>query len=124
MFSAPLIVALSALGELLNSFQRSIHPIPPPLTCTRLLAWLLASSLAACCHEVSAFHAPLSMKASTAALSRREVLKYGAISIAATGIASIASPYPAMAEDGPYTLPDLPYDYAALEPHIDTATMK
>jgi len=28
------------------------------------------------------------------------------------------------APDGPYTLPDLPYDYAALEPHIDTLTMQ
>ncbi len=26
--------------------------------------------------------------------------------------------------DGPFTLPDLPYAYDALEPHIDTATMK
>ncbi len=26
--------------------------------------------------------------------------------------------------DGPYSLPPLPYDYADLEPHIDTATMK
>jgi Fe-Mn family superoxide dismutase len=24
----------------------------------------------------------------------------------------------------PYTVPDLPYDYAALEPHIDEATMR
>ncbi len=28
------------------------------------------------------------------------------------------------APDGPHTLPDLPYDYAALEPHIDTLTMQ
>src|SRR3954453_16588738 len=28
------------------------------------------------------------------------------------------------APDGPYTLPDLPYDYAALESHIDTLTMQ
>lgn len=31
--------------------------------------------------------------------------------------------FPAMA-DGPYTLPDLPYPYEALEPYIDAATMK
>src|ERR671932_604821 len=24
----------------------------------------------------------------------------------------------------PYTVPDLPYDYAALEPHVDEATMR
>jgi len=28
------------------------------------------------------------------------------------------------APDGPFTLPELPYDYAALEPHIDTLTMQ
>lgn len=28
------------------------------------------------------------------------------------------------AADGPYSLPDLPYAYEALEPHIDAATMK
>jgi Fe-Mn family superoxide dismutase len=28
------------------------------------------------------------------------------------------------APDGPFTLPPLPYDYAALEPHIDTMTMQ
>jgi len=28
------------------------------------------------------------------------------------------------APDGPFTLPALPYDYAALEPHIDTLTMQ
>ncbi len=31
--------------------------------------------------------------------------------------------FPAFA-DGPYTLPDLPYPYEALEPYIDAATMK
>lgn len=32
-------------------------------------------------------------------------------------------PVPAAAE-GPYVLPSLPYDYTALEPHIDAATLK
>lgn len=31
--------------------------------------------------------------------------------------------FPAFA-DGPYSLPDLPYPYEALEPYIDAATMK
>lgn len=31
--------------------------------------------------------------------------------------------FPAAA-DGPYFVPDLPYPYEALEPHIDAATMK
>lgn len=35
----------------------------------------------------------------------------------------LAGTMPAMA-DGPYTLPDLPYGYDALEPYIDSATMK
>ncbi|KAL1518813.1 hypothetical protein AB1Y20_003092 [Prymnesium parvum] len=35
-----------------------------------------------------------------------------------------AMPPPALAEDGMFSLPPLPYDYGALEPHIDAATMK
>lgn len=61
-------------------------------------------------------------------LSRRQV----AGGIAAGGLALIlgARRSPAVivsAEDvptGPFTLPPLPYDYAALEPHIDTTTMQ
>jgi Fe-Mn family superoxide dismutase len=30
----------------------------------------------------------------------------------------------ASAEGGPYTLPPLPFEYNALEPHIDEMTMK
>lgn len=54
--------------------------------------------------------------------------------IAATALAgglALAGPEPlaaagqsAAGADGPYTLPELPYDYAALEPHISAAIMK
>lgn len=45
---------------------------------------------------------------------------------AATAVAAgavFSGAFPAAA-DGPYTLPDLPYPYEALEPYIDAATMK
>ena len=37
---------------------------------------------------------------------------------------SAASAAPGTPMDGPYSLPPLPYDYIALEPHIDAATLK
>jgi superoxide dismutase, Fe-Mn family len=55
-------------------------------------------------------------------LTRRQVLL-----AAGTGAAALAlAPLTAKAQDkgGPFTLPKLPYDYGALEPHIDTETMK
>lgn len=47
-----------------------------------------------------------------AKLGRRGVL---------AGVAGVLIAAPALAE---YTLPDLPYDYEALEPYIDAATMR
>jgi len=59
-------------------------------------------------------------------LDRRDVLR-------ATGVAALAASVPAFAAgwawagdaapSGPFTLPPLPYDPAALEPHIDATTM-
>jgi Fe-Mn family superoxide dismutase len=51
--------------------------------------------------------------------SRRDVLGLA-------GAAAVANAFQgaAVAEDGMFSLPPLPYDYAALEPHIDAATMK
>jgi superoxide dismutase, Fe-Mn family len=60
---------------------------------------------------------------------RREFIKKSALlAVAAAGLpvfknemlAGITPP----AETSPFTLPALPYDYAALEPHIDTMTMQ
>lgn len=50
------------------------------------------------------------------------VVQVAATSAAVTGLL-VAGATPAVA-DGPYFLPDLPFPYDALEPHIDTATMK
>ncbi|CAM9312875.1 unnamed protein product [Discosporangium mesarthrocarpum] len=63
------------------------------------------------------------MSASTGAdqLNRREAIQVAAVTAAASLVFSGASP---AAADGPYVLPDLPYPYDALEPHIDAATMK
>jgi len=51
--------------------------------------------------------------------SRRDILGLAASAIAANTIQGAA-----VAQDAMFTLPPLPYDYAALEPHIDAATMK
>uniref|UniRef100_A0A7S3APP8 superoxide dismutase n=1 Tax=Haptolina ericina TaxID=156174 RepID=A0A7S3APP8_9EUKA len=51
--------------------------------------------------------------------SRRDVLGLVAAASAANAFQGAA-----VAQDGMFTLPPLPYDYAALEPHIDAATMK
>jgi Fe-Mn family superoxide dismutase len=65
-------------------------------------------------------------------VDRRSLL----VASAAAGIASTlvsggrlvlgqdATPTPPPAPNGPFTLPDLPYAYEALEPHIDTMTMQ
>ncbi|MEA2526324.1 MAG: superoxide dismutase, Fe-Mn family [Thermomicrobiales bacterium] len=61
-------------------------------------------------------------------LSRRSVV--GGIAVTGLGLALGARRSPSHiavaqdAPDGPFTLPALPYDYAALEPHIDTLTMQ
>lgn len=52
---------------------------------------------------------PPRLKAASASAAAAAVVFSGALSAPA---------------DGPYTLPDLPYPYEALEPHIDAATMK
>lgn len=55
-------------------------------------------------------------------LTRVDAIKTAGASAAALGVVfSGALSAPA---DGPYVLPDLPYPYEALEPHIDAATMK
>ena len=59
-------------------------------------------------------------------LNRRQAIKHTALaaSVIAAGAALtpvLAQPAPAT---GPFTLPKLPYDYDALEPHIDTQTMQ
>ncbi len=61
-------------------------------------------------------------------ITRREAIKTAALTAAATALTpslvaqtnSAAAPTPA----APFSLPDLPYAFDALEPHIDTATMK
>jgi len=58
-----------------------------------------------------------------AGMSRRQAIQTGAATVTATGLAFLTTAEPARA-DGPYVLPDLPYAYEALEPHIDAATMK
>jgi Fe-Mn family superoxide dismutase len=55
-------------------------------------------------------------------VSRRSALQLGAAAMAALPLASFVSP--AMAADGMFSLPPLPYAYDALEPHVDAATMK
>jgi Fe-Mn family superoxide dismutase len=51
--------------------------------------------------------------------SRRDILGLAGAAVVANAFQGAA-----VAEDGMFTLPPLPYDYAALEPHIDAATMK
>ena len=65
--------------------------------------------------------------------TRRQALKtLAATAIASTALSRLpsfadtnapASPAAAPETTGPFKLPPLPYDYAALEPHIDAATM-
>jgi len=54
--------------------------------------------------------------------SRRSALQLGAFAAAAAPLAAFVTP--AVAEDGMFSVPPLPYDYGALEPTIDAATMK
>ena len=54
--------------------------------------------------------------------SRRSALQLGAAAMAAAPLASFVSP--AVAEDGMFSVPPLPYAYDALEPTIDAATMQ
>src|SRR4051812_12569130 len=63
-------------------------------------------------------------------ITRRHALK--SLGLAATAAGAFApttnlwaqASAPAAAPSGPFTLPDLPYAYDALEPHIDAQTMK
>jgi Fe-Mn family superoxide dismutase len=54
---------------------------------------------------------------------RTFLMTAGAASVVATGIGSFALPTLAADPDGPFKLAPLPYDPAALEPHIDATTM-
>ncbi len=57
--------------------------------------------------------------------SRRDFLKKGALlTIGSAAFSNMASASVFNKEPLGFTLPDLPYDYSALEPFIDTATMK
>lgn len=64
------------------------------------------------------------------AMSRRDVLGSAVLAggFLAAGVsqalAQSAAAVTASSEEGPYSLPPLPYDYADLEPHIDAQTMK
>ncbi len=63
---------------------------------------------------------------------RREFLKAAPVALGAAmaatssfaGVATALAADTPKNESGQYTLPPLPYDYAALEPHIDEATMR
>jgi superoxide dismutase, Fe-Mn family len=69
-------------------------------------------------------------------VSRRSLIGSAAVAGVALGVKAMpgsaaplrgAGRFAAAAQDdptGPFTLPALPYDYAALEPHIDTLTMQ
>jgi len=65
-----------------------------------------------------------------APLSRRSLLVAsslagaGLVLLQAGTVAQEATPTAPPVPDGPFTLPDLPYPYEALEPHIDTTTMQ
>lgn len=54
--------------------------------------------------------------------SRRDFLKTSAIAAAAVAVAGTSSAYPH--EHAHFSLPQLPYGYADLEPHIDALTME
>ncbi len=57
-------------------------------------------------------------------ISRRDMLK-GAVAGGAASLAGQFAPAMAVADDAAeFVLPQLPYDYAALEPHIDERTMR
>jgi Fe-Mn family superoxide dismutase len=68
----------------------------------------------------------------TVCLDRRSLLVASAVTgvgaaLLTTRLAAVAqnaTPTPPPVPTGPYTLPDLPYPYEALEPHIDTVTMQ
>ncbi len=66
------------------------------------------------------------MNTSDSGLTRREAFRLSLGSLAASFLAAPLATWaadPAPAPTGPYTLPPLPYDYAALEPYIDAETM-
>src|SRR5437868_3104206 len=77
---------------------------------------------AACCYTLLSTHSTETILMSS--ISRRDLLR------AATGIAALAAtPRIAFAQAtgpaaGPFTLPPLVYQAAALEPHIDAKTME
>jgi len=93
---------------------------------------LFFASTAACvtaffsplCRNVKHGVSPLAMSLPSVEQNRRDFLKVaGGATLASALISSSVGNQPAYA-DGPYTLPDLPYPYEALEPFIDAATMK
>ena len=56
-------------------------------------------------------------------MNRRETLKFMLGGAALVGVSGLAGGI-ATAQQKPFTLPPLGYPYEALEPHIDTATMR
>src|SRR5262245_25469863 len=61
--------------------------------------------------------------------NRRDFIKKSALlAVAAAGLPAFKNDLfaesPSPSETSPFKLPPLPYDYAALEPHIDTQTMQ
>lgn len=63
----------------------------------------------------AAWSTPMKMKVDSGNTSRRNILKSGGAFAAAVAAPALA---------GAYELPDLPYPFEALEPYIDTPTMK
>lgn len=57
-------------------------------------------------------------------LARRQFLQLGVLAGTAALLPRYAAAQSADAEGGPHTLPDLPYGYDALAPHIDARTME
>ena len=60
------------------------------------------------------------------AISRRNLITAAALSgglVLASAEPSLATQQPDAATEGPYSLPPLPYDFADLEPHIQTSIM-
>merc|ERR1719379_2235382 len=55
-------------------------------------------------------------------MNRRQIL--GTAAAAAAALPLLGNVKPALADDGMFSLPPLPYAYDALEPHIDASTMK
>lgn len=70
---------------------------------------------------VTAFRPSMAPKMALEA-NRRDALKAGAALAAAAPLVSNVAP--AAATEEMYKIPDLPYAFDALEPYIDTATMK